>query len=106
MCTASTGSNKWAKRIRWASETRRNRDPSPVEAPGATLLDGLDTGLVVPVQEFVGDLARRRFVGELHCGVAEPPDADHCDRTVSEDALHGCVYRKIFPISYFVVQKR
>ena len=68
----------------------------PVEAPGATSFDGLDTGLVVPVQELVGDLARRRFVGELHGGVAEPPDADHCDQAVSEDALHGCVYRKVF----------
>ena len=68
----------------------------PVEAPGATPFDGLDTGLVVPVQELVGDLARRRFVGELHGGVAEPLDADHRDQAVGEYPLHGCVYRKVF----------
>ena len=33
--------------------------------------------------------SRRRFVGELHGGVAEPPDADHRNQAVSEDALHG-----------------
>ena len=68
----------------------------PVKVPRTSPFDGLDTGFVVPVQELVGDLARRRFVGELHGGVAEPPDADHRDQFVSEDALHGCVYRKVF----------
>ena len=48
-----------------------------VEAPGPPDLDDLDPGLVVAVQELVGDLAGWRLVGQLERFGAEPLHADH-----------------------------
>ena len=67
-----------------------------VEAPGARLLGNPDAGFVVAVEELVGDLARRRLVGQLDGGVAVPLHADHRDEAVRQDALNGGVDCEIF----------
>jgi hypothetical protein len=46
-----------------------------VEAPGPALLDQLQAGLVVAVEQLVGDLAGRGLVGQLQRLGAEPLDA-------------------------------
>ena len=57
-----------------------------VETPGATLFDDFDPGLVVPVEEPVGDSSGGVLVGELQGGGAEPLDADDGHQGVGEDA--------------------
>ena len=59
-----------------------------VEAPGPSGLDDLEPGLVVTVQQLVGDLAGRCLVGQLQGFRAEPLDADHRDEAVGQNAAH------------------
>ena len=66
-----------------------------VEAPGAGLFGDADAGLVVAVEEFVGDLAGGRFVGQLDGVVPVPLHVDHRDEAVCQDALDsgvGCEF--------------
>ena len=49
----------------------------PVNGPGESMLNYLETGLVVSVEESSADEARMwRHVGELDGGVAKPLNAD------------------------------
>ena len=54
----------------------------PVEAPGPADLRDLEAGLVVPVEQLVGDFAGRRFVRQLQRLGAEPLHADDRDQSV------------------------
>lgn len=96
MCTAIMGSNRWASLMRWASETRRNRAPSPSKLQGRPFLDKRQAGFVMTVEEFVGELAGSGLVGEFEGLGAEPLDADHRHQGVWQDAADGCVGLKLF----------
>ena len=54
----------------------------PVEAPGPAFLDDLEAGLVVAIQELVGNPARGVLVGQLERLRPEPLNADHRDEAV------------------------
>ena len=69
-----------------------------VEAPGSPDFDDLEPGLVVTVQQLVGDLAGRRLVGQLERFGAEPLHADHRDEAVGQNAAHRGVGLKIFQL--------
>ena len=53
------------------------------------MLDDLDAGLVVAVEELVGDLAFENLVGELQGLGAEPLGVDDRDQRVGHDAANG-----------------
>ena len=57
-----------------------------VETPRAALLDNFQTGFVVPVQQFVGDLAVGGLVGEFKRFGAKPLHADDGDQGIGHDA--------------------
>ena len=66
-----------------------------VEAPWAGLFGDADAGLVVAVEELVGDLASGCFVGQLDGVVPVPLHVDHSDEAVCQDALDsgvGCEF--------------
>ncbi len=69
-----------------------------VETPGPALLDDLQAGLVVAVEQLVGDLAGRGLVGQLQGLGAEPLDADHGDQGIGEDAADGGVGLELFEL--------
>ena len=69
-----------------------------VEAPWPPDLDDLEPGLVVTVQQLVGDLAGRRLVGQLERFGAEPLYADHRDEAVGQNAAHRGVGLEIFQL--------
>ena len=75
--------------MRCASETSRNRAPSPSKLQGRPALHDLDAGLVVPVQQLVRDLADGRLVGELERVGPEPLHADHRHQLVGQDSPGG-----------------
>ena len=87
-----------ARRMRCASETRRNRAPSPVEAPGPADLDDFQVGLVVTVQKLVGDLAGGRLVGQLQRFGAEPLHADDRGDALGQNAAYRSVGLEIFEL--------
>ena len=96
VCTARTGSKRWAKRMRRASETRRYAGAVAVEAPGAPLLDDFEAGLVVPVEDLLGDPPRGRAVDQRQRLGAVPLHAYDLDRAVRENAAHGSVGLEVF----------
>ena len=59
-----------------------------VEAPGSPDFDDFEPGLVVAVQQLVGDAAGRRLVSQFECLGAEPLDADHRDEAVGQNPAH------------------
>ena len=66
-----------------------------VEAPWAGLFGDADAGLVVAVEELVGDLAGGCFVGQLDGVFPVPLHVDHSDEAVCQDALDsgvGCEF--------------
>ena len=69
-----------------------------VEAPGPALLHQLQTGLVVAVEQLVGDLAVRGLVGQLQGLGAEPLDADHRHQGIGDDAADGGVGLELFEL--------
>ena len=54
----------------------------PVKAPGPTFLDDLEAGLVVAIQELVGNSAGGVLVGQLERLGPEPLHADHRDEAI------------------------
>ena len=78
----------------------------PVEAPGPSGLDDLQPGLVVTVQQLVGDLPGRRLVGQLQGFRAEPLHADHRDEAVGQNAAHRGVGPEIFELHGLLVRDR
>ena len=70
--------------------------PVAVEAPRPSLGDNLEPGLVVTVEQLVGDRAGRRLVGELERRGAEPLHADDGDQAVGMNAAYGAVRAKVF----------
>ena len=72
-----------------------------VEAPGAPDLDDLEPGLVVAVQQLVGDLAGWCLVGQLQGLGAEPLYADHRDEAVGQNAAHRGVGLEVFELHAF-----
>ena len=59
-----------------------------VEAPRPALLDDLQAGLVVPVEQLVGDFTFGGPVGQLQCFGPEPLDADDGGHAVRERPAH------------------
>ncbi len=70
--------------------------PVAVEAPGSTLLDHVEPGLVVAVEELVRDLPGRVLVGEFQGFRSEPLDVHDCDEAVGQNAANGCVRLEVF----------
>ena len=69
-----------------------------VEAPGPPDLDDLEPGLVVAVQELIGDPAGRRLAGQLQGFRAEPLDADHRNEAVGQNAAHRGIGPEVFEL--------
>ena len=90
MWTARTGSNRCARRMRCASDTRRNSAPSPSKLQGRPARRP-PAGLVVAVEDLVGHPAIGPAVHQRQRVGAVPLDADDGDRAVREDAPDGGV---------------
>jgi hypothetical protein len=60
-----------------------------VEAPGPTFLGDFKAGLIVPVQEFVRDLAGWILVGQFDRLGAKPLHAHHRDHASRKHAADG-----------------
>ena len=55
------------------------------------MLHNLETGLIMAIQEFVSNPARRGLIGQLQSLRAKPLDTDHCYDLVGQDASDcGC----------------
>ena len=65
-----------------------------VETPGPALLDHVEAGFVVAVEQLVGDLPARGLVGQLQGLRAEPLDADDGDRASWQHASDYVVWLK------------
>jgi hypothetical protein len=71
-----------------------------VKAPRATLCRHLDPGLIVPIEQLVGDLATGVFVGEFEGFGAKPLRVDDGDEAIWQDALDGGVRSEIFELAH------
>ena len=69
-----------------------------VETPGPALLQQLQAGLVVTVEQLVGDLAGRGLVGQLQGLGTEPLDTDHRHQGIGDDAANGGVGLELFEL--------
>ena len=67
-----------------------------VETPGATLFHKIESGFVVPIEQFVGHLAGRRLIGELEGLGTKPLHADDCDKAVRKDTTYRSIGLKVF----------
>ena len=70
--------------------------PVAVEAPRPPGGDDLEPGLVVAVEQLVGDRSSRRLVGQLERFRAEPLHADDRDQAVGMHAPDGAAWSKVF----------
>ena len=70
--------------------------PVAVEAPRPPLVDDFQAGLVMAVQQLVGDRAGRRLVRQLQRLRAEPLHADDRHCAVGMDAPDGAMGLKLF----------
>ena len=77
-------------RTRAGTELRRRRSSTP------SLGDDVDPGLVVTVEQLVGDRAGQRLVRELERRGAEPLHADDGDQTVGMHAADNAVRANVF----------
>lgn len=66
-----------------------------VETPRPTFPDRLQAGLVVPIDEPVGDVARGCSVGQLDRVRAEPLRRDNGDIAVRSDPAHDGADRQV-----------
>jgi len=71
-----------------------------VEAPRAAFCRNLDTRLIVPIEQLVGDLATRVLIGELEGFRAEPLRVHDGDQAIWQDAVHRGVGSKIFELAH------
>ena len=76
-----------------------------VEAPRAALFSDLEPRLVVAVEQLVGDLAGRIFVGQFERFRAEPLHADDGDEAIRQDASHGGVGLEVFELAHLKVAR-
>lgn len=83
----ATGSNKCARRMRWASETKTEQ--GAIETRGTAGFDDFEALLVVPVQQLVRDRAGRSFIWQLQRLGTVPLDADNSGELVRQNASHG-----------------
>src|SRR5258708_7653962 len=60
--------------------------PVPVKAPRSSVFEYFEPLLVMPIEQFIGNAARRPFVGQLQSLGAKPLYADHRDRLVGQNA--------------------
>jgi len=65
-----------------------------VKAPRATLCSHLDPGLIVPIEQLVGDLATGVFVGEFEGFGAKPLRVDDGDEAIWQDAWTEALGRR------------
>src|SRR6516164_10939514 len=79
--------------------------PFAVEAPGATVLDNFKARLVMAVEQFIGDTARWRLVGQLQCLGAKPLYADHRNNLVRQNASDRCGWLEVFETGH-VLRRR
>ena len=88
MCEADT--------LRFGDQPKER--PVAVEAPGPPLGDDLQAGLVVAVQQLVGDRAGQRLVRQLERLRAEPLHADDRDHAVGMHTPDGATWSKVFKL--------
>ena len=88
------------EQVREADALRLRHQPEQravaVEAPRPPLGDDLEPGLVVAVEQFVGDRAGLRLVGQLERFRAEPLHADDRDQAVGMHATDGATGLQVF----------
>ena len=84
--------------MRCASGHQPEQRAVAVEAPRPPLGNDLEPGLVVAVEQFVGDRAGRRLVGQLERFRAEPLHADDRDQAVGMHAADGVTGLQIFKL--------
>ena len=96
------------EQVREADALRFGHQPEQravaVEAPRPPLDDDLEPGLVVAVEQFVGDRAGRRLVGQLERFRAEPLHADDRDQAVGMHAADGATGLQVFKLHDSPVQ--
>src|SRR5437867_8233884 len=63
----------------------------PIETPGAALLDYLETGFVMAVEERIRNPAGRILVGQLQGFRAKPLHTDDGGKAIRKDASHARV---------------
>ena len=71
-----------------------------VEAPGPALLDDLEPGFVVTIQQRVPDAARRILVGQFHRLGAEPLNGHDSGEGIRYDAADGGIRHKVFKLHH------
>ena len=90
------------EQVREADALRLGHQPEQravaVEAPRPPLGDDLEPGLVVAVEQFVGDRARLRLVGQLDRLRAEPLHADNGHYAVGMHAPDSAARSKVFEL--------
>jgi hypothetical protein len=97
---ASSGSKRWAKLIRCASETSRNSFPSPSKLHGRPVSADLQGGLAIPVKEHDAGLPGGVFVSELDCRRTVPLDVNYRDEAIRQDTSDGRSSFKILKSSH------
>ena len=71
-----------------------------VKTPRPALLHELEPWLVVPIEQFVRDLAGGRLVGELECLGAKPLHTDNDHHRVGDYAPHRCTWLKFLELDH------
>ena len=86
--------------MRCASETSRNKCPSPSKLHGRPVLHDLEARFVMAIQQLVGNPARWPLVGQLKRLGAKPLHADHRDDLIRQNASDGGVGLEVFEASH------
>ena len=76
-----------------------------IKTPWTALCGDLDPRLVVSIEQLVGDLAARIFVGQFDRCRPEPLRVDHGDEAIRQNALHRGVGSEVFKLAHLKVAR-
>src|SRR5580692_10332490 len=75
-----------------------------VKTPWAAVLDHLEAGFVMAIQQLIGDAARRSFICQLQSRRAKPLHADHGDGLLRQNASDGSGGLEVFKAGHVALR--